>query len=310
MSSTDSLGFDDRNSSNVSDVSEDSYTDVSLFGFRDIERSDDNHNLFTTPDLTTAVQNTSLGSSGPTSFPLLQLPSELRLHIYETLIAAGNLEIMRTSKLVHKEAANLLKKNGILRMNFGHVNRTSSASFPLTGRISLTGTLTIHAISTIQHVNLHFNLGAYDSYRWSGPLDIYTNLIMSFAGNGIARQSCTVVLDLGLRNLFPGKLSFERETSLQALTALTGFKTFVFKIFREKDYDHEDWCVRTFGHVPFQYEDSTRHRTLLENYDTVRQVMEITLGPGILNKSVESHCLEFHPSEFKTEDNNGTESGL
>lgn len=50
--------------------------------------------------------------------------------------------------------------------------------------------------------------------------------------------------------------------------------------------------------------------TLLENYDTVRQVMEITLGPAILNKSVESHCLEFHPSKFKTEDNNGTESGL
>lgn len=56
---------------------------------------------------------------------------------------------MRTNKLVREEAVIVLEKNAILGMNFGYVDRTSLATFPLTGGPNLSASLTIYATPLI-----------------------------------------------------------------------------------------------------------------------------------------------------------------
>lgn len=245
-----------------------------------------------------------MGFSDPKHFPLLGLPPELRLLIYELLVAIGDLSVMRTNKLVYEEVVKLIKKNGVLRMNFGYADRTSLTSLPLAGSINLTGALTIHTTPTIQQVELRFNMGAAHE-RWS-CFDAYTNLIKSFSGRCIARQSCTIFLDLGVLDWVPDEQSFARGTAWQAVTTLTGFSTLILKVRRDEDDDLEKRCIRYFGTSMPQMENIYAHSAfleeLLEDYKTIREILEITLGPAALNLSLRGHCLEFHPSRFKSEE--------
>lgn len=274
-----------------------------------LERCDGNSTIL---DSKTAVQDgeteTSLQSPNQTDFPLLKLPPELRLLIYKPLIAAGDLNIMRTSKLIHMEAADLLKKYGILRMNLGYTDRKSSAAFPLTWSLSPTGIVTAHATETIQNVEYHFNVASNVFLVWSSPLDTYTNLVKLFGGRDIMRQSCRIVLHIGRHGWAPDRSCFVREPTLQALTKLTGFKTLIFRITNEWDH-HTHHRVERFGIMAIPTEKDYTHITLLEDYQSVRRVLEITLGPAILDLSLKGHCLEFHPSEFKTEAETKTERG-
>ncbi|CAF9926330.1 MAG: hypothetical protein ALECFALPRED_003419 [Alectoria fallacina] len=287
----------------VSDVSEDGDSDFSASNFSNIDPHDIDHSPFTIPGPDIGVQEIekglSLEFSGRTAFPLLQLPPELRLLIYEPLIAAGALSIMRTNKLIHEEVAKVLKKNAVLRMNFGYAGRTSSASFPLTGSIDLTGALVIHATSLIQHVEVHFKMDAADGR--SRHFDVYNNLIKSFGGRDVVRKSCTIFLDLGLFDCVPYERISTPQMVWQAITNLTGFKTLALKIRRERDFEFELLCLNQWGRLVPQTEDSYPHRSLLKDYGTIREVLEITLGPAVLDKSIQGHLLKFHPTDFEPE---------
>ena len=265
------------------------------------------------PDPETAVQDgktrTSLESSNQVNFPLLQLPPELRLLIYKPLIAAGDLNIMRANKLVHKEATDLLRKNGVLRMNLGYKDRISSDDFPLTWSLMLTGTLTAHATDTIQHIEYHFNVDSNVFLVWSRQFEKYTDLIKLFAGRDTVRQSCRIIWHIGRHGWVPDRSCFVREPVLQAITNLTGFKTLVFRIINEWDHNTHHRVGR-FGIMAPLTENDLPHRMLLDDYENVRKALEITLGPAILDKSLKGHFLEFHPSNFKTKADTGTGSGV
>lgn len=309
LSSIGNPDFDDMEISGACDFSD---VGFSAFNLSNLDPYDSDHRHFTNPDQGTGVQETvrepPLEVSSPTNFPLLRLPLELRLLIYEPLIAAGDLNITRTNKLVHKEAENVLKKNAVLRMNFGYANRTSSASLPLTGNLNLTGALKIHAIPTIQHVELHFNLAAVQGYlRY---FDVYTNLIKSFGGRVVARQTCTIYIDIEVYDSIPDEGTFAREAAWQAITDLTGFKTLVVKIRRQRDYRFEEQCLRRLGHLLPQTGDSYPHKWLLDDYQTLCEILKITLGPAIQDKSLKGHHLKFHPSDFKPEENGPTDSAI
>ena len=285
MSSTGNIAFDDMEISDVSDVSEGSNVE---FGDAELNRLDPSGidlNSFATPDLRIVAQRTekepALEFSSSTSFPFHKLSPELRLLVYGLLIAAGDLNIMRTCKLVHKEAAYELQKHAVLRMNFGFDDQWSLASFPLTASINLAGHLTCQAPKSIQRIECRFNVGAEDE------LDAYTYPIKSFGGREVARESCTIFLDAGPYDFLPDAYDFSGGTALHAVTELIGFKTLVLKI--RRDLDDED------------VHDS--HRFLLYDYRDVREVLMTTLGPAILDTSVEGHGLEFHPSDFKPEKN-------
>ena len=236
----------------------------------------------------------------PKHFPLLNLPPELRLLIYEPLIATGDLSVMRTNKLVYEEVAKVMKKNGVLRMNFGYTDRTSLASFPITGSLDLIGALTIQATPTIQQVEMRFHMGAV--HRNYSSFDVYANLIKSFGGRCIARRSCTIFLDLGILDWVPNKLDFAVGTAWQAVLTLTGFSTLVLKIRRDED--------PRFTRSTAQMKDSFNYSLIMRDYKTVREILETTLGPAVQDKSLRGHYLEFHPSNYKPEGNAELGSGV
>lgn len=303
MSCTGNSDFNEMEIVEVSDVSENCNFNFTVLNFSNIDPRNTDHSLFTMSGPDTGSQEIEKGLSwencGLTTFPLLQLPPELRLLIYEPLIAAGTLSIIRTNKLIHEEVAKVMKKNAVLRMNFGYADRTSSASFPLTGSIDLTGALVIHATPLIQHVEVHFKMDAADGQ--SGYFDIYTNLIKSFGGRDIVRKSCTIFFDLGIFDCVPYERTFTPQSAWQAITNLTGFKTLALKIRRDRDLEFELVCLGQWGRLIPQTEDNYPHRSLLKDYKTIREVLEITLGPAVLDKSIQGHLLKFHPRDFKPE---------
>lgn len=290
------------------DISKDSEFDFGIFNSNNPKRCDED---FTMLESKTAVQDSDTEtlpqSSNSTYFPLLRLPTELRLMIYKPLIADGDLKILRTSELVHKEAADVLRRNGILRMNLGYADwdRKFWAPFPLTEGPSLTGKLTLLASPDVQHLELHFNLWNNRFLHWNNTFDYYANLVKAFGGRDIKRQSCRMFLHMGIWGWVPDEATFAQDPILQAITNLTGFKTFVFKISVEWEHPSR----RRFGELLPRTEDDYTHTTLLDDYKTVREVLEVTLAPAILDKSLYDHFLEFHPSDFKPEAITGTKGG-
>ncbi|KAM0797663.1 hypothetical protein BDR22DRAFT_915074 [Usnea florida] len=238
---------------------------------------------------------------GHTDFPLLQLPPELRLLVYGPLIAAGDLSIMRTNKLIHDEAVNLLKTHAVLRMFLRYPDRTSSALVPLTATVSLEGSLTVYASPVIQRIELHLNqvtspFTTFDAYMKSlFRFDAYVDLIKSFGGRDVARQSCIIYLELGTTDATPGKWSFSQEKSWKAIANLTGFKTLALKISRKRDPAYEDAKLRS---VRPPVNRMSLYGTIYD-YSTLGTIMSTTLGPATVCTSPTGTFLEFHPSDFK-----------
>ena len=243
-------------------------------------------------------------NTGPTNFPLLQLPPELRLLVYGPLIAAGDLSIMRTSKFIHDEAVNLLKTHAVLRMFLRYADRTSSALVPLKASVSLKGSLTIYASPVIQRIELHFNqvtrsfaMGPHmsSSFRY----DAYADLIKSFGGRDVARQSCIIHLELGLYNSVPSEWNFSREKAWIAIANLTGFKTLALKILRKRDLTYEQASPRRWRRVQIPVCEIDSYRTT-QDYSALGAILSTTLGPATFCRSPTSgDFLEFHPGDFK-----------
>lgn len=312
MSSTDNLNFNDINISDVSDVSEGSNVELGDTKSNRLDPGGIDLNLFATPGPRTVAQRTekepALEFSSLTSSPLHKLPVELRLLVYGLLIAAGDLNIMRTSKLVHKEAADVLQKHAVLRMNFGFDDRRSLASFPLTASINLAGNLTCQAPKYIQRIECRFDMASEDLQL--DYFDAYTYLIKSFGGREVPRELCTIFLDLGEFDLTTIVFSFSREAPWQAITELIGFKTLVFKIRRDLGPNFEEDCLQELGRLSPGHGNSYSQRFLLQDYQTLREDLMATLGPAILDKSVEDHGLEFHPSDFRPDRNAEIDTGV
>ena len=245
-------------------------------------------------------------NTGHTNFPLLQLPPELRLLVYGPLIAAGDLSIMRTSKFIHHEAVNLLKTHAVLRMFLRYADRTSSALVPLTANVSLEGPLTIYASPVIQRIELHLNQVttsfapfAWDPYEKSmGRFEPYADLIKSFGGRCVARQSCIIHLELGSYDSIPGKRSFSRDKAWKAIADLTGFSTLALKVSRKRNPAFEHASPSRSRRVRIPVNGLDLYGTPCD-YSALGAIMRTTLGPATVCRSpTDGDFLEFHPSDF------------
>ena len=238
-------------------------------------------------------------NTGPINFPLLQLPPELRLLVYAPLITAGDLSIMRISKLVHDEAVNLLKTHAVLRLFLRYAHRMSSALafVPLVVGVNLKQSLTVYALPVIQRIELHLNqvttsiaTGPRTEYPFR-RFDVYAGVLKSFGGRDVTRHSCIIHLELGLYDCIPSEEDFSREQAWNAIAHLTGFKTLAFTIARKGDLAYAQ------ANSPVNGMDScgTTH-----DYSALGAIMNSTLGPAIVCKSpTGGDFLEFHPSDFK-----------
>ena len=209
----------------------------------------------------------------PVSF--LDLPRELRDMIYRHSITAGNLEILRTSKLVSEEAIQLLSKNAIFRVNLGFPDREPPTN------------LALAPTTSAQHVEFRLDTS-------SAALPFNLSFISLFAGTLTPRESCLVTLNYGKEGSATHHI--ERDALFVILEGLIGFKSLVIKIVIERyeASEFEGLLTEEQFRETFPYESRLllHHRA---SYQKVREFLECSLGPAKFDDSVDSHCLEFHP---------------
>lgn len=224
------------------------------------------------------------------TFPLLKLPPELRAMVYEPLIQAGDLSILRVTKLVSQEAVPLLSKVAILRVDTEHPYR-SSLLLHLNAITVSPGLMTLIAPDYIQHVNLRLNLARVTS----SPID--PKLIFYFSGNTVPRKSCTITIILGTYASIPTRL--ERHETYQAIAALTGFKVLSLQLERERNADHDAFLVRTYGpRTANQVRTASLRQLLSVEYKKVSAFLHTTLGPAEFKQDRHVHLLRFWPSQY------------
>ena len=226
-------------------------------------------------------------------FPLLKLPPELRAMVYEPLIEAGDLSVVRVSKLVSQEAVPLLSKVARLRISLGHPN-LSPVTLDLTASITLSGRLTLIAPDYIQHLEFHLNMPMIPLF----PVD--TKLIYCFSGNRIARKSCKITINLGTYRHIPRQL--EENETYRVIAALTGFKLLTLKLENQRDAEQDPYMLGRYCRLPMRFENNVMHSVLLEGYEQILGFLTVTLGPAKFNKSVDGHSLEFWPRKYEAED--------
>lgn len=215
-------------------------------------------------------------------FPWLHLPRELRDTIYRHSITAGNLAILRISKLVTEEASQLLSKHAVLRLNLAPFDPTGWVHGGNRARFA-------PAVGSVQRVE--FRLDAN-----SGAFPFNVDVISGFAGDGATRESCVVTVDYGKEASPP--YNIDRDRLYLLLAGLTGFKSLVFKIVvgRYQASEFEGLLTEEQFQDVFPYESRlvSHHR---KGYQTVQRFLECSLGPATFDDSVEGHHLEFHPLE-------------
>lgn len=217
----------------------------------------------------------SFQPSDRTVFSFLRLPRELRDAIYRHSIVDGNLGILKTSKVVNKEASELLSKYGVLRVNLGFTSRTNWVHLELKPK------------SSIQHVELSLSTGP-------GAQPIDSDLLLGFGGKDIIRESCLVTVNYGKEGSAP--YNVDRDWVYQNLQHLNGFKKVVIKIVIEKHEfaEFEGFLTKERFAEIFPYESRLlRHHK--ESYERVGAFLEVGLGPAEFDDSVDGHCLEFQP---------------
>ena len=232
-----------------------------------------------------ATRETATGT-----FPLLKLPPELRIMIFEPLIQAGDLSILRVSKLINQEAVSLLKKVAILRMNLNRMDVYETA-MTLTAKMTPYGDLTYTAPDYIQNLDICLN-----HVRWTGP-QVVTRLLEYFSGNQIARRSCKVTIFLaycGPLLKLPHKSAVYR-----VIAGLTGFGFLTLKLVYYISGSYETAVLRHKNALPKTDDPHRKYKFLSQSYKQISNFLATYLGPAKLNDSLGEPYLSFEPRAFK-----------
>ena len=220
-------------------------------------------------------------------FPLLKLPMEVREMIYEPLIEAGDLSILRVSKIVKQEAVPLLSKVATIRINPESIN-TSHVAIPITARITLSGILTLAALDYIQNIDLRLNLPI------RGPFFRNRELIFCFSGNRVPRKSCKITFNPGRDNVAQRLLGEHVYEIVSLVSSLTGFMMLTLKLEFQTYVDNIGRSLDRHKGI----QSSTTHTMLIGRYQNISDLLATRLGPAEFNKSIGDHGLAFRPIDF------------
>ena len=219
------------------------------------------------------------------TFPLLKLPPEVRAIVFEPLIQAGDLSILRVSKLIGQEAAFFVPKLGTFRIDQG--SRGFSRATIALAEMTLLRDHTMMAPSHIQNLDIRLDpLG----HTWSY---IYSALIAYFSGNEIARRSCEITILIGLHG--PGVQPPDECAIYRLIASLTGFKTLTLKFKSRKNEDREAEISKSNGCLPVTSGQAMLHKKILKSYKEISEFLARTLGPAKLNDSLDEPYLLFKP---------------
>ena len=238
----------------------------------------------------TMVSSPATRETATGTFPLLKLPPELRTMIFEPLIQAGDLSILRVSKLINQEAVSLLKKVAILRMNL-NTRDVYETTMTLTAKMTPYGDLTYTAPDYIQNLDICLN-----HVRWTGP-QVITRLLEYFSGNQIARRSCKITMFFpycGPLLKLPHKSAVYR-----VIAGLTGFRFLTLKLVYYINEPYETAVLRHKNALPTTDDPNRKYKFLSQSYKQVSNFLATSLGPAKLKDSLGEPYLSFEPRAFK-----------
>ena len=238
-----------------------------------------------------ATRETATGTS-----PLLKLPPELRTIIFEPLIQAGDLSILRVSKLMNQEAVLLLNKVAILRLDIsGSAIYQTETTIAVTAKIDLCGRLTLTGPDYIQNLDICLTVD-----RHCG-LGLNTKFVKYFSGNQIARRSCNIKIFFGLTGPFPHPI--HRSTNYKVIASLSGYRFLTLKLVHFVNETYEAAVLRSKNPLLMTDDPDSPYKWMGMGYKQVHKqisnFLEAYLGPAKLNDSLEGPYLSFEPRAFK-----------
>ena len=217
---------------------------------------------------------------------LLKLPTEVREMIYEPLIEAGDLSILRVSKIIKQDAVPLLAKVATIRINLETPN-ISRVAIPLTARITFSGILTLTAPDYIQNVDLRIDIPIRRPYFRN------KEVILCFSGNQVPRKSCKITFNPGVHNPAERLLGEDVNEIVTLVATLPGFRTLTLKLGFEAYIDNASGVVDYKGR-----RSSLTHTLLIRRYQSICDALATRLGPAEFNRSFGGHCVVFRPMDF------------
>ena len=224
-------------------------------------------------------------------FPLLKLPPELRALIFEPLIQAGDLSILRVSKLINQEAVSLLSKGAIFRINNLKKGTNDRMTIAVAAKITLSGELTLSAPDYIQNIDV-----CLDMVRRPG-FPVNTKLLQYFSGNQVARRSCKITILFGVLGAVPKPVG-ENKT-YQVISSLTGFSFLTLKLEYYEDKEYEAAMLRRMNPLLITDEPYLTHKALLRDYKDLSEYLAFFFGHAKLNDSRGEPYLSFKPRAFR-----------
>ena len=237
----------------------------------------------------TMIASLATRETAARTFPLLKLPPELRAIVFEPLIQAGDLGILRVSKLINQEAVSLLSKVAVLRINSNRrINRQMTIA--LTAKITLYGDLTLAAPDYIQNLEI-----CLDMVRRPG-FPVNTKLIHYFMGNQIPRRSCKITILFGVLGPVPKPL--EENTTYRVIANLTGFRSLTLKFEYYDDEIYKAAMLRRMNPLLITDDPALTRKALLMPYKELSNFLASSLGPAKLNDSLGEPYLSFKPRAF------------
>lgn len=136
-----------------------------------------------------------------------KLPREIRDMIFEEMLASGQPQFLRTSKIMNQEGADMIPKHGVLRINIGF------------GAMISHPTITQKVADTVQNLRLRVNMTDYISFALGRyPERAFPKMLKMFSNPKISRKSCNV--------FFEGRSASHRLIALEVVYSLKLLKEF------------------------------------------------------------------------------------
>ena len=234
------------------------------------------------------------------------IPPELRVEIYQELVAEESVRFLETSKAIYNEAIDIFLQEGVCRLEFN--KHKSLKIFP--GQ---------DCAKTIRNLVVRLDLTHFlhtAPNKVSTCIKIFNKWLTRClqCGNSpqsshppaplVPRKSCEILLDCSL-DLDATRLPY---STFDKMRFLTSFETVVFAVACKGGFNPQTKYVRMQRvHDPrpdprrqmhYLMHTKARNEDMVSTYEQAREALEPTLGPAERICDEYGEHLEFHPRAY------------
>ena len=206
------------------------------------------------------------------------LPQELRDMIFAGCLASGYPQFMASSRAMRQEGFGQIWKKGVLRMNFGFMDRMNPGSNLLTGTSECLR-LTHAVANNIQNLSVRIKAKSPPCGDFWSSMDL--SILRLFGGSGILRRSCTILIQL---RRGPNRVGIRL---LDILKTFVGFKNVELRFVAD---------VKTFPKESLE----GREKIIIEAYESeeeTRSLLLPNLGFASPGWDEGGFFMTFHPRD-------------